>query len=156
MILARAFAILAAAEDVVVSLAGLGTLVSTGLTTEGNPITVSAGVRFTTDGTAQERNGLSPYSYVDVQAGQWASTEPSSGVGDDYEVRLTVNSGSNPSSGPSVSTWLALSTQRQWDLEATGTDTSLSGNWTIEIRDTATSTVQDSATFAISSTVTTV
>lgn len=120
------------------------------ITSAGNPVTVSAGVKFQSDGTLQDRNPTSPYAFADSAAGQWASTEPDAGIGSDYQVRLTVNSGDNPTSGPAVSTWHTISSDRQWDLSVTGTVASKSGSWTVAIRDVATNTVQDSATFSVS------
>lgn len=71
--------------------------------------------------------------------------------GDDYEIKATKNSGSTPT-GAAINTWLALSTTRSWQVNRSSLGTT-SCNLTIEIRDAATQTVQDSQTYTMSATV---
>lgn len=70
----------------------------------------------------------------------------------DYEVRATLNSGSLASG--TTGSWLSCSTTREWAVTVTsdlgGTQ---AANLTIEIRDTATSTVRASCTVSITATV---
>jgi hypothetical protein len=66
------------------------------------------------------------------------------GVTSDYEIRATVISGSNPTAGDALNTWLPLSTARKWDYQVSGKAKYIDGTILFEIRDTATSTVQDS------------
>lgn len=57
-----------------------------------------------------------------------------SGAAGDYDVRLTVNSGTNPT-GDSVATWLALSSTRTWTLtDATEGGGEISNDCTVEVR----------------------
>lgn len=59
------------------------------------------------------------------------------GSAGDYEVNLTVNSGDNPNSGPSINTWLSLSSGRTWRWSVTRSSlgsTTLSSDSTIFIR----------------------
>ena len=69
------------------------------------------------------------------------------GVGSGYEVKLTINSGDSPTSGPSLATWHALSSVRTWTWDVTGSGV-LSANVTLEIRITSGSTVA-SQTFGV-------
>lgn len=41
-------------------------------------------------------------------------------IGDDYEIMLTKDTGTDPASGPSLASWHALSTTRTWMWERTG------------------------------------
>ena len=72
-----------------------------------------------------------------------------SGANSDYDCRLTVNSGDNPTSGSALATWLVCSSDRTWTL----TDTAAAGgalinNCTIEI-----SLASDNTTILASATV---
>jgi hypothetical protein len=70
-----------------------------------------------------------------------------SGVNSDYEARATHQSGSALTTG-TMDTWLALSSDRTWTLDA-ASPTSKTSVFLIEIRDVATSTVQDSASITL-------
>jgi len=83
-----------------------------------------------------------------VSVTDWWSAAPEAGLGDDYEVKATVSSGSNPSTG-TVGSWQALSSNRAWSLRQV-TNGSSSSSLLIQIRDTATQTIQDSATWTLS------
>lgn len=70
-----------------------------------------------------------------------------SGAAGDYESRATLQSGTTPTTG-TMNTWQALSSDESWSLAvaAGSTDTSVI---LVEIRDVATSTVQDSASITL-------
>ena len=73
------------------------------------------------------------------------------GASSDYEVRATVLSGDTPT-GSALATWMALSTSRAWTLtDAVNDGIALTCSLQIEIRDSATGTVQDTATITITS-----
>lgn len=111
--------------------------------TSTSPITASAGWRFNRDATVDRLQ--SSWAFLH----QWGT--PSGGTdGDDYEVRFTKNSGTTPS-GSSLNTWLALSATRSVTLSRSSIGSSTC-NLTVEIRDVATQTVQDSGTYTITAT----
>jgi hypothetical protein len=69
----------------------------------------------------------------------------------DYQVRATLSSGDTPSG--TLGSWLALTSDRYWDLiNAAQDDSTLSCALIVEIRDAATSTVRATATITISAT----
>lgn len=72
---------------------------------------------------------------------RWIS---SGGVVGDYEARASLVSGTSPS-GSAVGSWLVLSSPRAWSVSAPPAGSTLC-TLTIEIRDTATSTVRATAT----------
>ena len=129
---------------------------SFGFTTSGSPITVTQGIKFETDGTLQARDSTSPFGFFDLASGEWIGSQPNPGIGSSYKVKLTVNIGSSPTSGPTVGVFHTISSDRQWDLSVTGTNASASGNWTVEIQDVATSTTRATATFGLNVTVSTI
>jgi len=73
---------------------------------------------------------------------QWDS-DPST-VGN-YEVRATLFSGDTPTGSALAPSWLLLSSDRTWELVASPGNV-LSCTLTIDIRDTATSTIRATAT----------
>ena len=98
-----------------------------------------AGYRVDSDAfvyTAANFNGV--YSVQE----QWDS-DPST-VGN-YEVRATLVSGNTPTGSALAPSWLLLSSDRTWELVASPGNV-LVCTLTIEIRDTATSTVRATAT----------
>lgn len=73
------------------------------------------------------------------------------GASSGYEARATVLSGDSPT-GSALATWLALSTTRAWTLtDAVNDGIPLTCSLSVEIRDTATNTVQDTAIITITS-----
>ena len=73
------------------------------------------------------------------------------GAAGDYEVRATKLSGDSPT-GSALATWLPLSSTQAWTLtDAVNDGIPLTCTLTVEIRDTATSTVQDTASITITS-----
>lgn len=95
--------------------------------------TAFASITFNTDGTISRENGS------DLS---WWTASPSTGIGSSYEVRITSVTGTTPT-GPTAGTWTAISSAVTWSITTTGADQNLQSNFTIEIRDTATSTTQD-------------
>lgn len=69
------------------------------------------------------------------------------GVGADYDIRATLQSGTNPTTG-TMGTWLNLGTSRTWQNTAIA-GTNLSSVFLIEIRNATTLVVLDSATIDI-------
>jgi hypothetical protein len=106
--------------------------------TSGGIFQAVAGYRVDSDAfvyTAANFNG------VYTASEQWDS-DPST-VGN-YEVRATLASGNTPT-GSALATWLILSSDRTWELVASPGNV-LSCTLTIDIRDTATSTIRATAT----------
>lgn len=110
-----------------------------------DPLDAHAGFRFTSDGNIDRQ--------VNIWVNDWDDwgTPNGVGIGADFEIRATKTSGLTPS-GSALSTWLPLSADQSWYFSRTSTGTS-SCTLTIEIRDVATSTVQDSASYTISAEV---
>lgn len=79
-------------------------------------------------------------------AGDWIT--PKAAAGSNYEVRVSVNSGSL-SSGTSDS-WLSLGSSRSWGVAVSGGGGTVSANITIEIRKASSGVVQASTTITIS------
>lgn len=82
--------------------------------------------------------------------GTWWSDYPETGIGSDYEIRATIVSGT-VSSGTTGS-WLALTSGQFWSRDSGALNVEQTVVLTIEIRDVATSTVQDSTTVTLNST----
>jgi hypothetical protein len=83
-----------------------------------------------------------------VTAPAWWSAAPDVGIGSDYEIRATLATGDAPTSG-TLNTWLSLGTARTWS-QSQAVDGQRSCTLTIEIRDSATQTVQGTATWSLS------
>lgn len=109
------------------------------------PSDAHAGVRFNSngdvDGTAATSLNWS------LEDGRWLHV----GSASDYEVRFTKNSGANPTSG-TLNTWLGLGTSRSVSYSQSGIGT-LSGSFTVELREASTQNVIDSTTFTLITTV---
>lgn len=108
--------------------------------------TAVAGWRFNTDGTTDRRQGSYTLGYDD-----WA-TPTGYTPGTEYEIRATRQSGSETSlSTGNLATWEALSSNIVYELSNNAQDGStLDIVLKIEIRDTATQTVQDTGYYKIS------
>lgn len=104
-------------------------------------INSDAGVRLTSAGSCDALTGNPSSTYA--QVGDDWYTGSGSPTGASYECRLTVNSGDTPA-GSSTATWLALSSQRSWEVSPDE-----SGNYTLEIRSASSGTVLASATFTM-------
>jgi len=99
--------------------------------------TASVFIRLNTNGTITADDGNAG-TYTDTD---WI-TPTSTGIGSSYEVRATMNSGVTPIG--TFNSWIALSTARTWSLSRSTIGITTS-SFTLQIRDTATDTVQDSA-----------
>ena len=72
-----------------------------------------------------------------------------SGLASDYEVRATLTSGTTPTAG-TMGSWLNCGTDRTWsNTDNTANGVSVTSTMLIEIRDVATSTVQDNASVTV-------
>ncbi len=117
------------------------------------PATTQNAIRAKINGTAGAGWRFNPDGTVDRDMNGWTSGvhnwgTPTGGTpGSDYQIKATLNSGTSPD-GDAVGSWLALSSARTWThtRNADGIDEC---TLTIEIRDTATSTVQDTGTYYI-------
>lgn len=93
-----------------------------------------------------------------VLATEWANQTANTAVPIPalYDIRLTVLSGSSPSSGDTVGAWLAmqggLAGARKWGLSRSTLGSSI-GSWFVEIRNNVTLTVLTSATYSVSAAV---
>lgn len=83
-------------------------------------------------------------------AGAWIDPR-SSTVGDGYEIRATLNSGSSPASG-TIGSWQALSSTRAWSWSRSGVGSTLA-NVTFEIRRASDSVVVVSQAVSVDATV---
>lgn len=105
-------------------------------------INTTANYTIKSDGTVTKTEGASTTTL---------ETWLQAGASGDYEVRATVLSGDTPT-GSALGSWLVLSTTRAWTLtDAVNDGIALTCDLQVEIRDTATSTVQDTATITITS-----
>jgi hypothetical protein len=90
-----------------------------------------AGYRFASTGISREDKNT-----IETDIGDWHVDAPSPPSG--VEIRLTVTSGSDPSSGPAIDTWIDLTSpfsgSREWLY--TGPPV-ISGTWRVEIRDSS-------------------
>lgn len=128
------------------------------------PITVTITNRTLTDGTASggstalvsyslQSNGQLEVTEQDATtnvSGEWASPT-GAGVGNDFEVRVTTT-GDGLTSGPTGS-WISLGTTRTWTNTASGGG-SKSTTLTVQIRDSFSQTIQDTASVTLSVTST--
>jgi len=90
-------------------------------------------------------NGI--VQYADATGGpiiptMWHVNRPMSGVGENFQIRFTLQAGSVTAGGSTFNTWLALSTNCYILMDAV-----TAGRVLVEIRDIATSTVQASSRF---------
>ena len=103
-------------------------------------------VTFANDGSCTGAGGFSGFS------GNWIT--PLTAAGSDYEVRMTVNSGSTPA-GSATGSWLSLGTSRFWTFTQVivGFTTA---NVTVEIRKASSGVVlsDGGGAFNMSATVT--
>jgi hypothetical protein len=129
--------------------AAISTLNTAGFRLEDNSVNYNlggvggqAGYRFASSGISREDRNT-----VETDIGDWHVDAPSPPSG--VEIRLTVLSGSDPTSGPAIDTWIDLTSpfsgSREWLY--TGPP-AISGSWLIEIRDSS-SIVRASAQFNV-------
>jgi hypothetical protein len=96
-----------------------------------SPGTSNAEVTFTNAGAYTGVGNTEGFS------GNWIT--PLAAAGSNYEIRMTVNSGSTPT-GSATGLWLSLGTTRTWTISQAGIGTNAS-NVTIEIRRASTGEV---------------
>jgi hypothetical protein len=96
-----------------------------------SPWDTRSGIRINTDGTIDKYlfNG-SGYTQIDALT-DWII--PNASASSSYQVRLDVTSGTPNYVSAATSTWLAMSTNRQWIVRRT-TVGNTSWNWTLRIR----------------------
>lgn len=94
-----------------------------------------------------KRNGTIALTGIADQ--DWISPK-SATVGDDYDVRVVYSLGDTWTGSTA---WQNITSDIVWSLSQVGLGTK-SGTYTMEIRDTATQTLQDSASYTISVDVT--
>lgn len=87
-----------------------------------------------------------------VLAGQWLLGAPwDTATADDYEIRATLLSGTTPTGGDSLGTWLQLGTAvREWTLATAAQGPVYTTVLRLEVRVAATEAVQDSANYTLS------
>lgn len=129
-------------QGLVVTLAG-GSYTDTEL----DPGTAICGIRLAADGTATNVRNAQGNQAI---SGEWARPIDA-GNGALYEARVTVTSGTltNGTTG----SWLALSSQRDWDVQRS-TVGSKACTFTLEIRRVSDSVVVASASYTITATIT--
>jgi len=96
------------------------------------PIAVAdVGVQLLTDGTLQAKGSAGFVTVTDA----WGRPITTS-IGDDYEVRLDVSSGSpvNAARSESTGVWLALTSTRKWEYAVSGGVVN-TGVWRVRVRD---------------------
>ena len=85
------------------------------------------------------------------RAPEWSGlADPVSTVGNFYQLRLSVTSGTAPT-GSSFDTWLDLSSSPSYNLTTSGVG-AVTGTWLVEIRHKTTQIVEASATFTMTAT----
>ena len=92
------------------------------------PGEASVSVSFTSAGAYTGTGNVESFS------GNWIT--PIAAAGSNYDIRLTVNSGSTPT-GSSTGAWLSLGTTRTWTISQSGLGVTTS-NVTVEIRNAST------------------
>lgn len=104
----------------------------------------TAGYRLNTSGVAEKREGA---TYTTLET--WLISGYTSS---DYEARATLLSGDALSSG-TLNSWLALSSSREWQQQAPGGGSGITytSNLLIEIRNTTTGVVVDTAVVTLTS-----
>lgn len=129
-------------QGLVVTLAG-GSYTDTEL----DPGTAICGIRLAADGTATNVRNAQGNQAI---SGEWARPIDA-GNGALYEARVTVTSGTLTTG--TTGTWLALSSQRDWDVQRS-TVGSKACTFTLEIRRVSDSVVVASASYTITATIT--
>lgn len=86
--------------------------------TEADPSSAVSGWKFKTDGGVEKLNGVTN-TYVAHEAGtEWCSDGRGTNVSPvhTYYIRAQLNgAGDVPTSGPTLNTWVALTTERVWE-----------------------------------------
>lgn len=124
--------------------------------TSGGIGTAKSGYELTTDGIAQQlkntSSGTDSLTLSDLSGNDWWTGKPQVAIGSDYEVMATQISSSGAGSlVGTVGVWTLISSFQLWTWEVTGNNVEVftTTDLLIEIRDLATSTLQDSATITL-------
>lgn len=107
------------------------------------PAEAKASIILKTNGWVQGNANTNPY----VNKFIWKLV----GASSDYQVRATLLSGTPPA-GSDLGSWIAMSSDVSWNLPSGLIIGETSCSLSIEIRDVATLSVQDSATFTLRAT----
>lgn len=110
-----------------------------------NAANSTAGVRYNATGVSEARTGTAYASY---------ETWLLSGAASDYDIRVTLASGTSPNLvNAGMNVWLNLGTSREWSLQDTdgGAAGGVTCALTVEIRNASTLAVLDTASVTLDS-----
>lgn len=107
----------------------------------------TAGIRVLNNGNVEELSAIGWFAQNATT--EWADVDGVAGTGDDYEVRMTVSTGSVDTG--TTGAWLALTSDRSWTISHASADlgTSQEATGTIEIRHAVNTADIVSASFTI-------
>jgi hypothetical protein len=109
-------------------------------------------LRLFSDGSADHTFVTTDTSNDPPTSEEWLpSADQETGIGAEFECRLTVNSGDAPTGGDSTGSWLRLDTDREWYLNGPGIQGTNAGNWTLEIGEYGSNSAITSTTFDVDS-----
>ena len=113
-------------------------------------VLVHSGVSFAVDGEAFDLGpGIGTLNIF--TSGEWWSDEPDTGIGSSYDVRqASLTSGSWSLQAATVTTWIAMSTNRVWRCTVTAMASPAlnQAQGVFEIRTTGSGSALDSATYS--------
>lgn len=110
--------------------------------TEGSPTVASCTITVNRDGSVSFAGNTSDAGY------DWYIPGSGGTPGDNYEVKLDVDSGDAPTTGTTGS-WLALTANRSWIWTTGAGPASLSAGCTLSIRNASTGVVADTCTLTV-------
>ena len=108
-----------------------GVALTGGLITDSDTPLAESRVRFNSDGSISQWTATAGV-YTQFHPGEWYVSEPSAGVGANYEVGLISFTGFTPT-GPSVGTWTNMGSAVEWIRQSSAGGTR-NANMTIGIR----------------------
>ena len=76
--------------------------------------------------------GITQGGYTDPD--EWFRDQPQADVGDDFQARVTVDSGDGPDSGPTLGDWFTIDVTRTWTLLPPVGVGANEGSWILDIR----------------------
>lgn len=127
-------------------LAGSGDVVKlVGGIISANAFTGSATATYTLNSNGIEQATITGIGAGTTDLGNWVTPTTNASL---YEALVTVVTGTLTAGSAATGSWLALSSTRSWFVTATG-GTSKSADITVQIRDTATSTVRATASVTL-------
>ncbi len=103
----------------------------------------AAGCSFTAESDGDATGiGTTSISPPFTSGTEWHTSSPTIGIGNDFQIRATLLSGTAPTDGSPLNTWLTMNVNRSWgnSIFVVGT---LTSDLQIDIRDVATMTIQD-------------